>query len=205
MTRNRTLIALGLGALFLSLKADSCIIEDRMVDAVVTSTLPYAWHTEGDNAAGSEMATVNLAGDVENALDEFNDLVEVTLISISGGTYRVIENRGFVGAHAGSVTIEAEGQSPLVVLTYNVPNPPGNANGSAGDTGVDVSLVKAGVDFLNARLNTYLATRDAAMLNFTFRTSWTSTDPGSDEYDFDWETALILQVVGIIEVQVPDP
>ncbi|HEX7880650.1 MAG TPA: hypothetical protein VF720_14640 [Candidatus Eisenbacteria bacterium] len=204
MTNRKPLIALGLGLLFLVLKADSCIIEDRMVDAVVTQTIPYVWHTEGDNAAGSDSAVVSLAADVEAALDEFEGDVDVTAIHISGGTYRVLENRGFVGAHMGTVTIQAVGDEPLTILTYDVPNPPGNADGASGGTGVDVSLVAAGINLLNERLAEYLDTRDPSRLQFTFRTEWNSTAPSTD-YDFDWETALILQVVGTIEVQVPNP
>jgi hypothetical protein len=204
MTNRKTLIALGLGAIFLTLKADSCIIEDRMVEAVVTRTLPAVWNTQGDNASGSDSEDVMLADDVEDALEEFEGDVDVTSIHIAGGTYRVIENRGFVGAHQGTVTIEAPGQSPLTILEYDVPNPPGNSTGATGGTGVDASLVAAGINFLNDRLDSYLDTRNPALLNFTFRTSWTSTAPTSD-YDFDWETALILQIVGTIEVEVPNP
>ena len=205
MKKNKMLIALGLGALLLTLKADSCILKDRRVDAVVTHTIPYVWQTQGDNAAGSDVATVNLAGEVLDALNEFEGDVDVTSIHISGATYRVVDNRGFVGAHQGMVTIEAAGQSPLTILTYDVPNPPGNATGATGGSGVQLKLVAAGINFLNSRLDQYLVSRDASLLDFTIRTSWTSTDPGVDSYDFDWETALILQIVGVIEVQVPDP
>ena len=205
MTINRAVIALGLGAIFLTLKADSCLIEDRTLEAVVTRTLPYLWHTQGDNASGSEMASASLAGDVDDALDEFDGLVEITSIHIAGSTYRVVANRGFVGAHQGTVTIEASGQSPLTILTYDVPNPPGNAAGASGGTGVDISLVAAGINFLNSRLDQYLISENPTLLDFTFRTNWTSTSPGTAEYDFDWETALILQVVGLVEVQVPNP
>ena len=103
------------------------------------------------------------------------------------------------------VTIEATGQSPLTILTYDVPNPPGNATGATGVSGVQLSMVKAGIDFLNGRLDQYRDSRDASLLDFTVRTNWTSTSPGTAAYDFDWETALILQIEGIIEVQVPDP
>ena len=63
----------------------------------------------------------------------------------------------------------------------------------------------AGINFLNSRLDQYLISRNPTLLDFTFRTNWTSTSPGTAEYDFDWETALILQVVGLVEVQVPNP
>ena len=208
MKIQRALIALGLGALFIALKADDCIIEDRMVEAVVTQTLPYVWHTEGDNSAGVDTAAVSLADDVEDAIEEFAGDVTVQTAHISGGTYRVLENRGFVGAHSGTVTIEAEGQAPLTILTFAVANPPGNSAGATGGTGVDVTL-EEGIGFLNDRIDDYLDSRetgaDPSLLEFTFRANWTSDDPGEAEYDFDWETALILQIVGLIEVQVPDP
>jgi len=175
-----------------------------MVDAVVTQTVPYLWHTAGAGGAGSDSASVNLAADVEEALDEFEGDVDVKAIHISGGTYRVVDNRGFVGEHMGSVTIQAVGGSPDTLLTFDVPNPPGNSEGASGGTGVDVNLVAAGINLLNARLGEYLGTRDPSRLQFTFRTDWNSTLTSSD-YDFDWETALILQVVGTIEVQVPNP
>jgi hypothetical protein len=203
--RHRPLVTLALAGLLLSLKGDSCILEDRTLEAVVTQELAATWLTQGDNAGGSDDAFVALADDVEDALAEFEESVDITSIHISGGSYKVLENRGFVGAHQGSVTIEATGQSALTILTYDVPNPPGNATGASGGTGVDVALVGAGINFLNARLDAYLASRNASLLEFTFRTNWTSTDPGAEEYDFDWKTALILQVVGEITVEVPNP
>lgn len=203
--RSKSLATLALAGLFLALRGDSCVLEDRTLDAVVTHELAATWITQGDNTSGSDEATVSLAADVDEALDEFDDVVEITSIHIAGGTYEVLANRGFVGAHQGTVTIEATGQSPLTILTYDVPNPPGNATGASGGTGVNVQLVAAGINFLNTRLDQYLDTSNANLLQFTFRTNWTSTNPGDAEYDFDWKTALVLQVVGQIEVEVPNP
>lgn len=203
--RTKPVTSLALLALLIALKGDSCLIEDRTIEAVVTHELAATWLTQGDNASGADAATVALADDVEEALAEFDGVVDVTSIHISGGTYEVLENRGFVGAHEGTVTIEAPGQGALEILRYDVPNPPGNVTGAAGGTDIDVELVAAGITFLNARLDAYLDSRNAALLEFTFRTSWTSTDPGGAEYDFDWKTALILQVVGELEVEVPNP
>jgi hypothetical protein len=203
--RTKTLVPFALLALVLALKGDSCLIEDRTIEAVVTHELAATWLTQGDNAAGSDMANVALAGDVEEALAEFEDVVAITSIHIAGGTYEVLDNRGFVGAHTGAVTIEADGQAALTILEYDVPNPPGNTTGASGGTGVDVTLVADGITFLNSRLDAYLASRNPELLEFTFRTTWESTDPGASEYDFDWKTALVLQVVGQIEVEVPNP
>lgn len=189
-------------ALLVTAAIGGCIVEDREVDVVVTGDIPVTWHTTGTNSSGNDVINVNVASDVEDALDQLDTGSDVQSIAIAGGSYEVLANRGFVGAHSGTVYLSAAGVSEMQVLTFDAPS---NATGASGSTTVEIALKKPGVDFLNARLNSYLSTHDSSLMQFTFRTAWSSTPPGSSSYDFDWKTALVLQIVGTIEVKVPNP
>lgn len=189
-------------ALLLTVAIGGCIVEDREVDVVVTGDIPVTWHTTGNNSSGNDIINVNVATDVEDALDQLDADSDVQSIAIAGGSYEVLANRGFVGAHSGTVYVSATGVSEMQVLSFDAPS---NATGASGSTTVEIALKKPGVDFLNARLNSYLTTHDAGLMQFTFRTAWTSTPPGAGSYDFDWKTALVMQIVGTIKVKVPNP
>ena len=182
-----------------------CIIEDREVDVVVTGDIPATWHTEGDNSSGVDIANVNAAPDVEDALDNLDADSDIKSINIAGGSYEVLANSGFVGAHSGTVYVSATGVSEMAAMTFDAPS---NEVGASGSHGVELNLQGTGIEFLNTRLNDYLDSgppRDQSLLQFTFRTVWTSTPPGTSEYNFDWKTALVLQIVGTIKVKVPNP
>jgi hypothetical protein len=201
--RTKAARLLGLACLILALKGDSCILEERDHEYVVRADVPATWLTQGSNSAGSDTEVVAAAEEVENALSDLSEDAVVESIHISGVCYEVLENRGFVGMHSGTVTVDGPGGTPLALLSFSAPS---NATGVTGGTeGAEVSLMAPGVNFINGRLASYLASSDPLLLNFTFRASWTSTDPGSAEYDFDWKTCLILQVTGTLNLEVFNP
>jgi hypothetical protein len=74
-----------------------------------------------------------------------------------------------------------------------------------------VTLVADGVGYVNGLMATYLAGYNAGnpdedlLDDLMFSASWESADPGASSYDFDWKTCLILQVVGNVTLDVPNP
>jgi hypothetical protein len=202
--RNKSVYLLGLVSLILVLKGDSCLIEERTVDVVVTGDIPATWHTEGSNSSGSAAITIDANDEVQEALDDISDDADIESINVAGVCYEVLANSGFVGAHDGMVSVDGH-----QLLTFDVPT---NAVGTTGGTtGAEVSLVADGVAYVNGLMASYLAGYNAGNVNedlldnLMFSASWTSTDPGGSSYDFDWKTCLILQVVGNVTLDVPNP
>jgi hypothetical protein len=201
--RHRTAVLFGLACLALTLKGDSCLLEERTTDIVVTADVPAIWQTEGTNSSGTTY-TADAGDEILEALDDLGDDADLTDINIAGVCYEVLDNNGFDGAHQGSVTVDGH-----ELLTFDVET---NATGTKGGTEqATVRLSAAGVTYLNSLLDQFLVSYnlgnpDPSLLNdLDFAASWTSTPPGSTGYDFDWKTCLILQVIGEVTVDVPNP
>jgi hypothetical protein len=202
--RNKTVCWLGLACLVLVLKGDSCLVEERTVDVVVTGDIPATWHTEGSNSEGSASIMIDANDEVLEALDDLSDEAELESIKVSGVCYEVLENDGFIGSHSGVVSVDGH-----ALLEFDVPT---NAVGTTGGTeGAEVTLVADGVGYVNGLMATYLAGYNAGnpdedlLDDLMFSASWESADPGASSYDFDWKTCLILQVVGNVTLDVPNP
>lgn len=202
--RHRTAGLLGLGCLLLVFKGDSCFVDERTVDVVVTADVPATWHTGGSASQGSDTRVVNANFQVQDALDNLDGDTQVTRIRISGVCYEVLENQGFVGAHSGTISVDGR---PL--LAFDAPSNAAGVTGGGG--GAEVHLVAEGVTYVNDLLAQYLAgynagSPDPALLDdLTFAAAWTSTPPGEASYNFDWKTCLILQIVGNVTLDVPNP
>jgi hypothetical protein len=202
--RSKSFCLLGLLAMVLVLKGDSCLVDERTVDVVVTGDIPATWHTGGSNSAGSAAIVVNANDEVQEALDDLSDDADLESIKVAGVCYEVLENGGFVGAHEGTVTVDGH-----TLLSFDVPT---NTVGTTGGTeGAEVMLAPDGVNYVNDLMADYLAgynngnVDESILDNLMFSASWTSTDPGTESYDFDWKTCLILQIVGTVTLDVPNP
>lgn len=200
--RTRWIGLLGLVSLGLVLSGDSCVVEERTVDIVVTANIPAEWSTAGYLTGGSGTATlpVNAAEDVEDALDKLDEDSTIDSVLVAGACYEVISSSGHNARRTGDVYIDG-----AWLLHFDVPN---NLAGTTGDTdGATLTLKKPGVDLLNSRLDQYLESRNPSLLSFTFSASWTS-DPAPTQQDpdsFIWKTCVILQVRGSVTLDVPNP
>jgi hypothetical protein len=202
--RHRTAVLFGLACLALVLKGDSCLVEERTTDVVITADVPAIWQTEGTNNTGTDTYVVDAGDEILEALDDLGDDADLTEINIAGVCYEVLQNNGFDGAHEGSVSVDGN-----ELLTFEVQT---NATGTKGGTEeATVRLSADGVNYVNSLLDQFLASYNAgnpdpSLLNdLEFVANWSSTPPGATGYDFDWKTCLILQVIGEVTVDVPNP
>jgi hypothetical protein len=205
---------LGLLLAGLVFKGESCIIEQRTINAILGDSVPAEWDTRGfTEATDSDTVDVDIAADVIEAILEAEiDVANINSIAIAGGGYEVTRNEGHDSRRVGQVT-----QNGLLLLSFDVPNNQVGTSGTAGDG--TLVLESTGLANLNSALNTLLEDlKDDAegnglgnapdpVLMRTFIAEWTSTNPPSqgDPDDFSWTTFINLQVNYEIEVDVPNP
>src|SRR5262245_53244735 len=145
--RRKTIWILGVALLSLVFQGESCVIEQRTVAAIIGSSVPAEWHTQGFTDT-SDRDTVDVAAEIKNAIEDI-DLDKITSIGISGGCYEVDQSTGHDAARAGDVSVDGHH-----FLHFNVPT---NATGTSGSTGDGtLTLDSDGVNYLNGLVNNYL-------------------------------------------------
>ena len=196
--RHKWTCLFGLASLVLVFNGDSCIMEKRTIDIVVTANIPEEWTTSGSSGSGSTTVTVNAASQVNDALDKLSDSSTIDSVLVAGACYEVVSNSGRSARRTGDVTINGH---PL--LHFDVPN---NDAGTTGDTeGATLTLKAEGVNFLNGKLNEYLQTRNESLLDFSFSATWSSPGAPAGVDSFVWKTCVILQVRGKVSIDIPNP
>jgi hypothetical protein len=175
--QRKALHLIGLLALAIVLRADSCLIEQRTISTVVGGDIPTMWTTTGF-AENQQTLFVEAADQVDDALEEFSEDADLDSIHVTGVCWEILANRGSTARQAasrtGSVTVNG-----IALLTFDIPNTMEGTEGCSGDGSVTFNA--AGLDHINDRLNAYLAgwnsgSADPDLLDFTFVSQWDS-DP----------------------------
>jgi hypothetical protein len=188
-------------------QGESCLVEQRTVSAVLGTSIPAEFVSEGfTESSGEDSAaiTIDAGAEILAALDDADiDVEDIESIAITGGCYEVTASTGHDARRAGEVYIDGNR-----FLTFDVPT---NAAGTSGSTGDGtLALDAAGVEPLNTRLNDYLTALKGGSeppFPIEYRALWTSTPPPTegDPDNFTWTTCVNLQVIYEWTVDVPDP
>lgn len=211
--RTRIWIILALAAVMLSSTAADCILETKEIEVPVRSSEDMLFTTSGGSEhSGSEIVEFTddlIEMEAENAFDK------LVSAHIETGYWRVAENRGDADlVISGSVTVTRLGvtkgglqdvsQTATLISYQAVP-----IASVLGPFKV-APLTEAGVNLLNAGFDEYLQARALGqpIPNLTYRFDWSGVATSSSStpnVDFDWEGRVKFALVGLVEVDVPDP
>lgn len=188
-------------------QGESCLVEERTVSAVLGSSIPAEFVSEGfTEASGEDSAAiiVDAGAEIMLALDDAGiDVEDIKSIAITGGCYEVTASSGHDARRMGEVFVDGNR-----FLTFDVPT---NVAGTAGSTtDGTLTLDSAGLMPLNTKLNDYLdglKGGNPPPFLIAYRAEWTSTPPptAGDPDNFTWTTCVTLQVEYELTVDVPDP
>ena len=197
----------------LILRADSCVLEQREVSQVSSLGVPAEFVSQGwTESSETQSAVVDISADVRDALEGVS-VDNIEQILLAGAAYKVTASTGHDAARDGDVTVKTPGAGAAnQLLTFDVPTNSAGTSGTAGDG--TLTLVNAGVDFINTQVATWLdqyktnpALADDSLLVFEYTATWNSNPPPSaqDPDNFTWSTDVILHVETIIDIEVPNP
>lgn len=182
----------------------SCIMEDRLVEIVVSADTCETFTVNEDRANFVYPKTVDFGEQLNDILEE-NDVARDELVSahLVTATYAVTE---FSHAHdwtiSGGVTVERLDVPRGPATLYNYTS--ASVEGTLGLT-VTPDLVEAGVTILNEALADFIAGANPVI---TFRVDNSAVSPApsaSDRIQFDWRACLSMQIITTADIEVPDP
>jgi len=188
----RGLAILGILCASLLLRADGCLVEEKIVDGVATFTITQTWVSEGFTEANFSDTYTLTADDIADVDDAINGLENVDAIgdpAVAGAKYRVVSSTGHDAQRAGSVTVDGQ-----TLLTFDIPS---NATGVSGESGDGtLTLDSDGVAEVLDAIRSFVDGNSSALDGFTFSASWTSTPAPTqqDQDNFTWVTEVIIQV-----------
>lgn len=191
-TARRGFAVLGILCASLMLRADGCLVEEKIVDGVATFVITHTWVSEGFTEANFSDTYTLTSDDIDAIDDAINGLDNVDSFgepAVAGATYRVLTSTGHDARRAGSVTIGGE-----TLLTFDIPTNAAGTNGAAGDG--TLTLDAAGIDEVKAAIQAFLDGNSSALDGLTFAANWSSTPAPTqqDQDNFTWVTELVVQI-----------
>jgi hypothetical protein len=190
-------------ALCLVLSGPGCIMEDRVVEVVVTGET-CAVFTENH---GSEQYTTPVVVDFASRIDEVledNDLdrSDITSAKVMSASYEVTDfSHDHDWSISGYITVERLGEGvPEKIIEYTE-----QSLMAAQAAPVGASLDADGVALVNQALQDYLD-GDYPMLRLEVNNGSVEPAPNADDrLVFTWEACMKIHVLYEEEVDVPDP
>jgi len=201
ITKNAALILL---TAVLIAGASSCIMEDRLVEFVVTEETCAPFDIDSPLVNFEETAVVFLADDLNEVLGDNDaareDIVTARIVSLS---YSVTQ---FSHTHdwdiTGAVTVERQdvADGPDTLLNYTDQS----VEGALG-VRIPASLNEDGVALVNRALDAFLAGGNPVLV-FKVVNGGANPPPSvSDHIVFQWEPCLVTHIVVKKDIEVPDP
>jgi len=184
--------------------ASSCIMEDRLVEFVVTEETCAPFDIESQSTDFSEMAVIWLSDDLNEALDDNDaareDIVTARIVSLSYGVTQFSHTHDW--DITGAVTVERQDvtDGPDTLLNYT-----DQSVQDALGVRIPADLNESGVSIVNRALDDFIAGGNPVLI---FRVLNGNVEPppsGSDHIVFQWEPCLVTHIVVKKDVEVPDP
>lgn len=184
--------------------ASSCIMEDRLVEFVVTEETCAPFDIESQSTSFSEAAVIWLADDLNEVLNDNDaareDIVTARIVSLS---YSVTQ---FSHTHdwdiTGAVTVERQdvADGPDTLLNYTDQS----VEGALG-VRIPASLNEDGVGLINRALDAFIAGGNPVLV-FRVMNGGVAPPPSpADHIVFQWEPCLVTHIVVKKDIEVPDP
>ncbi len=201
MTKAALLVFLLAGIAAIS---SNCIMEDRVVEVVLSDSTCAGWYEYHTSASYVNDATLDYASEIDRILAD-NDLSRDDLVSahVVNVTYELTD---FSHTHdwevTGYVTVERSdiADGPAQVFEYT------DETISVAKVGtvVNAPLTEGGVGILNRALADYIEGGNPVLV-FRVSNSGVSPSPSvSDPIQFTWQACIYIQVITTMDVEVPN-
>lgn len=201
--RSKAIPILGILLASLVFQGEDCLLEQKEIAAIVGTSVPAEFVTEGyTEATDSDQDVVDAGEAILDALDEV-DIEDIDSVRVTGACYEVTASTGHDARRVGTVAVNG-----IDLIAFDVPT---NVAGTMGCSG-DGSLVfqSAGINAVNSAVNNFIqAVKNGVSsptLIFSYVADWQSTPPPSagDPDNFTWHVDLKLQVYYSPEIDVPN-
>jgi hypothetical protein len=188
-------------AVCMFLVAPSCIMEEKVLDVVVTGETSTPFSQNETEAQWSSPALIDVGQEIrqvleDNGYDE-SDLKDAKMTSASYGVTAFSQAHDWAIAGTITVTYELDTQ---VLVGYGLQS----IQGAIGDK-IAAPLQAPGVNLVNAALQDFLDGENPVLIFSINNESTTPAPSDADPMVFDWRAWLAIQVIINETVEVPDP
>ncbi|UCF04750.1 MAG: hypothetical protein JSV33_12620 [bacterium] len=205
--KSKTTIILVLTFLGTMLLAPGCIMEDKIIELVLTNSTCGDFSHDDDSADFVDDATVILGDELDEILEENDasreDIVDILIVRAH---YEVTDfaDPGHDWTISGLITVERTLPSPdgpEILVNYTP-----QSIRAALDTRTPVNLNSNGIRLIDDAIDIYRTTEQTVELIFRIENESISPpiEPG-ERITFNWTACIILQVLVEMEFEVPDP
>ena len=184
--------------------AGGCVMEDRVVELVVSETTCVDFPEYHTSETFVTPATVDYAEQINRILEDNDvsreDLVSARLVSASYGVTSFPAHADW--AISGAVTVQREDVSdgPDTLYAYTSLS----VAGALGKT-LPAILNGAGVGVLNRALADFIAGENPVLTFEVINSGVSPTPSEGDPLVFEWNGCIVIDIVAKSEVEVPDP
>jgi len=207
------LCTLGLAAVFLMVKADTCFVKTKQMEVPVRDVGEIDFHVEGDpTEVGAER--VNFTP-ILLSLEKENAFESLLAVHVESAQWMVSKNDGDPNLTiGGKITVQRKAkpgvldtatpqQGAVTLITYG-PTSIATVTGSFKQA----PLEPAALDLLNAGFTQYLISRELGEnppdLIYEFRYYLQASEADEDDINFDWLANIKFSLTGIVKVDVPE-
>jgi hypothetical protein len=188
----------------LMLGVSSCIMEDRVIELVVTNESCADFTEDAIAALFVTPATVDYGNEINQALEDNNvsreDIVTARVVSASYGVTSFSQTHDW--QVSGAITVERNDKSdgPSTLINYT-----DQSIADALGKMLPVDLNSDGVGLLDRALSDFIAGGDP-ILTLKVNNGGVSPLPSvSDPIRFTWQACIVVHIVTKKDMQVPDP
>jgi hypothetical protein len=181
----------------------SCVLEDKVIDIVVTGTTCVEFPENHDSENFTTPMTLDYGSEIGQILEDNEvsreDIVSAHVVSASYEVTQFAHDHDWVVS--GTITVERvdTGGNPQVIIDYTSQS----IQAAMGDK-IYPELEPAGVDVLDQALADFLDGYDP-VLRFTVQNGSVDPDPSpQDRIVFVWEACVVLHLVYSAEFEGPD-
>jgi hypothetical protein len=184
--------------------AGGCVMEDRVVELVMTETTCVEFLEDHDSVSFVTPATVDYGEMLNDILDDNDisreDMVSARIVSASYGVTNFPTHADWL--ITGAITVEREDvpDGPETLWNYA-----GVSVAAALGQKLPMVLNSDGVGVLDRALEDFLA-GGSPVLTFRVNNSGVTPAPSADDHlIFVWEGCIVMDIVAKSDIEVPDP
>jgi hypothetical protein len=184
--------------------ASNCVMEDRIIQVVVTNESCADFDVSATAVSFANSVIVDYASEIDQALQDNDvsrsDIISAKIVSVSYGVTAFSQSHDWNITGAINVARIDVQDGPAAVFNYT-----SQSVSDALGKSLPANLIPDGVGVLNRALEAYVA-GGSPILQFEVANGGVSPTPSQlNPIAFSWKTCIVTQIVTSKSLQVPDP
>jgi hypothetical protein len=184
--------------------AGGCIMEDKIIEVVVTNETCGEFEQNSASVNFSSVVIVDYASEIDQALADNDvsrgDIVTARIVSVSYGVTSFSQTHDWTVSGGVNVRRLDVSDGPAAVFEYTSVSVAG-----ALDKSIPADLIADGVGVLNRALDAYVAGGNPVLQLVLSNGSVSPTPSQQNPIIFGWKTCVVTQIVTRKSLEVPDP